>query len=320
MMRQSSAFLPGSSIARSSGSNRPFRPNSLESLVESLNNYVSWLFYPLFVFPSKQKFFLDRRFDDDRRVQQAAGDAKQDAVLRLLSSTLTDNVEQVISRIVMNNIQGHVVPAIAEVTTSSVSRVLGENLNRFVSASVNHELRSVMPEAVNRALLQPELISRLSDSMIQPLTQAVEREFSHSLHTTIIPSFQKLAIETAQKTLVEVERKHNDAINAFEQAQRNDSRKIDQLMATVKQMAETMSTMAKNQADFQEQVRQAQAEYYEHSPQVQAQTQVLEPERTPEQREAEEIENLLRSGKYEDGTIKVSLPPPSTRQTKVFSR
>ena len=225
--------------------------------------------------------------------------------MRLLSSTLTDNVEQVISRIVMTNIQGHVVPAIAEVTTSSVNRVLGENLNRFVPASINHELRSIMPEAVNRALLQPELITRLSDSMISPLTQAVEREFSHSLHTTIIPSFQKQAIETTQKTLVEVERKHNDAIAAFEQAQRNDSRKIDQLTTIVKQMAETMSAMAKNQADFQEQVRQAQAEYYEHSPQVQAQTQVLEPEKTPEQLEAEEIENLLMSGKYEDGTIKV---------------
>lgn len=250
----------------------------------------------------------DRRFDEDRRVQQAAGDAKQDAVLRLLSSTLTDNVEQVISRIVMSNIQGHVVPAIADVTSSSVSRVLSETLNRTLSASIPHELRSIIPEAVNRTLSQPELMSRISDSLVNPLTQAVEREFSHTLHTTVIPAFQKLAVETAQKTVIEVERKHNDTIAALERMRMEDSRKIDQLMATVKQMSETMNSMAKSQADFQDQVRQAQAEYYEHGsqqPQQQQQSQVIEPEKTPEQLEAEEIEELLRSGKYEDGTIKV---------------
>jgi len=250
----------------------------------------------------------DRRFDEDRRVQQAAGDAKQDAVLRLLSSTLTDNVEQVISRIVMSNIQGQVVPAIADVTSSSVSRVLSETLNRTLSASIPHELRSIIPEAVNRTLSQPELMSRISDSLVNPLTQAVEREFSHTLHTTVIPAFQKLAVETAQKTVIEVERKHNDTIAALERMRMEDSRKIDQLMATVKQMSETMNSMAKSQADFQDQVRQAQAEYYEHGsqqPQQQQQSQVIEPEKTPEQLEAEEIEELLRSGKYEDGTIKV---------------
>jgi WD40 repeat protein len=257
---------------------------------------------------------LDRRFDDDRRIQQAAGDAKQDAILRLLSSTLTENVEQVISRIVVNNIQGQVVPAIADVAASAVNRTLGESLNRTLSVSLPAELRAIVPEAINRTLSQPELLSRISDSLTRPLTQAVEREFSHCLHSSMIPAFQKLAVETAQKAVIETERKHGETLAALEQIHRADSRKIDQLMATVQQMAEAMSLMAKKQDEFQEQVRQAQAEYYEHGA-----SQVLEAEKTAEQLEAEEIEELLRSGKYEDGTIKVLRPLPTPDHSNLLT-
>ncbi|KAI5852202.1 hypothetical protein BZA05DRAFT_337241 [Tricharina praecox] len=241
---------------------------------------------------------LYRRFDDDKRIQQAAGDAKQDAILRLLSSTLTDNVDQVISRIVMNNIQTQVVPAIADVTATSINRVLGETLTRSLAVSLPQELRAIVPNAVNQSLAQPDLLNRVTENLSRPLTQVVERELTHCIHNTMVPAFQKLAIETAQKAVTEAERKHNETITALEQMHRNDSRKIDQLMATVQQMAETMNNMAKNQAEFQEQVRQAQVEYYEHG------GQAIEPEKSAEQLEAEEIEDLLRSGKYEDGTIK----------------
>jgi len=241
---------------------------------------------------------LYRRFDDDRRIQQAAGDAKQDAILRLLSSTLSDNVEQVISQIVMTNIQKQVVPAIADVASSSVNRLLGDTLSRSLSTSLPHELRNVVPDAVNRALLQPDLLNRLSESLTHPLIQAVEREFSHNLHATLIPTFQKVAAETAQKAVFESERKQNETITTLQQMHLNDSRKIDQLMSTVKQLSETVSAMAKSQTEFQDQVRQAQADY------SQANAAETTQQKSAEQLEAEEIEELLRSGKYEDGTIK----------------
>jgi len=231
--------------------------------------------------------------------QQADGDAKQATILRLLSSSLTENVEQVISRIVVTNIQEHVVPAISDVTATSVGRALGETLTRSLAASLPQELRATVPNAVSQCLAQPELLNRVSESMSRPLTQVVERELTHCIHSTIVPAIQKLTVDTAQKVIAEAERKHNETIFAMEQMHRNDSRKIDQLMATVQQMVETMNNMAKNQAEFQEQVRQAQVEYYELG------GQAIEPEKSAEQLEAEEIEELLRSGKYEDGTIKV---------------
>jgi hypothetical protein len=200
----------------------------------------------------------------------------------------------------MTNIQAQVVPAIADVASSSVNRLLGDTLSRSLSASLPHELRNIVPDAVNRALLQPDLLKRLSESLTHPLIQAVEREFSHNLHATLIPAFQKVAVDTAQKAALESERKQNETITTLQQMHLSDSRKIDQLMSTVKQLSETVSAMAKSQTEFQDQVRQAQADY------SQANATDTTQQKSAEQLEAEEIEDLLRSGKYEDGTIKVS--------------
>lgn len=278
-------------------------PEILDREVKKFENTVSLELNKVI---SQELEKLYKRFDEDKRIQQAAGDAKQDAILRLLSTTLTENVEKVISQIVMSNIQSQVVPAISNVTATSIDRALGDTMNRTLLASLPRELRSILPEAIGRTLTQPEMLNRISESLSHPLTQAVEREFSHCLHATVIPAFQKLAVETAQKAVIETERKQKETITALEQMHLNDSRKIDQLMATVKQLSETMTIMAKSQADFQEQVQQAQAEYYEQSPQPQPQQQSQEQTmpKSQEQLEAEDIENLLRSGKYEDGTIK----------------
>ncbi|TPR07829.1 hypothetical protein CAN33_0015795 [Aspergillus niger] len=59
---------------------------------------------------------LYQRFDEERRSWDAASAAKQEQVLRLVSSTLSDNVEKNLARIVSRNIQTEVVPALSDLT------------------------------------------------------------------------------------------------------------------------------------------------------------------------------------------------------------
>ncbi|KAL7275188.1 hypothetical protein RUND412_001887 [Rhizina undulata] len=257
---------------------------------------------------------LYRRIDEDRRIQQAAGEAKHEAVLRLLSSTLTDNVEQVISRIVMSNIEGTVVPAIADVATVALDRKLGEALSRSLSVTVPAELRSSVPDIIKRTLSHPELLGKISEAVTKPIAHAVEREFVRTLQNTIIPTFQQMALEAAQKVAIETEQKQNETIAALERLHNADSKKIDQLVAAVKSMSVNITSMARAQQEFQEQVQRAQAEYvqaYEegNTPEAPAQAPPPPPPpppppKTEAELEAEEIENLLRNGRYEDGTIK----------------
>ncbi|TGZ77765.1 hypothetical protein EX30DRAFT_343837 [Ascodesmis nigricans] len=277
---------------------------------------------------------LYRRIDEERKDQQAAGEAKQESILQVLSSTLTDNVEKVIGRLIATNIQNQVVPAISDVTAVHVQRAVVESLGRSLAASIPGELRQCVPDAVNRALSHPDMLNRISDALAHPLSQTIEREFSHAMHTSLIPTFQNLAMETTRKSIAELECSHNDTIARLEHMRMQDAKKIDQLMSTIRHLSDTMSTMVKQQSDFQDQVRQAQEDFFagqsaaavpqraapepishhhhrpsqqypphQHTPR-QYQQPVPPPHKTPEQREAEEIEELLKAGKYEDGTIK----------------
>jgi len=185
-----------------------------------------------------------------------------------------------------------------------------------LSLSLPTELQRVIPDAVRRTMSQPDITSRISESLIAPLTKTVELEFSHTLSTTIVPTFQRLAVDAINKVVVEADQKQNETIRMLEDMHQQDSRKIEQLMSAVQSMSETIagmaksqSDMAKAQADFQDQVRQAQAEYSQSydstaAPTPQQPKPQPKPQKTPEQLEAEEIEGLLRSGRYEDGTIK----------------
>ena len=73
--------------------------------------------------------------------QDAAGAAKQDAVLRLVSSTLTENVEKSLHRIVSGSIEKEVLPAITNTTTKSVEKKLGEALPQQLSSHVHAHMQ-----------------------------------------------------------------------------------------------------------------------------------------------------------------------------------
>jgi phosphoglycolate phosphatase-like HAD superfamily hydrolase len=252
---------------------------------------------------------LYRRIDEDKRIQQAAGDAKQDAILRLLSSTLTDNVEQVIGRIVMTNIQQSVLPAISSVTSAAVERKLGESVSRSLAATLPAELHAIVPEAVKKIFGQPEFMARIGEAISRPLAYSMEQEISKTICRSLLPAFKQLSDETTSKLVADFDRKHNETIQALERVHVQDTQRIDQLTNTVKSLVDVVQAMAKSQAEFQDQVQRAQAEY------VQAYEQTGEPEPapraptpppppTPDQLEAEETERFLRNGRYEEGTIK----------------
>ncbi|PWW72632.1 hypothetical protein C7212DRAFT_224220 [Tuber magnatum] len=252
---------------------------------------------------------LYRRIDEDKRVQQAAGDAKQDAILRLLSSTLTDNVEQVIGRMVMTNIQQSVLPAISGVTSAAIERKLGESVSRSLTATLPAELHSIVPEAMKKIFGQPEFMARIGEAISRPLAYSVEQEISKTICRSLVPTFKQLSDETAGRLIAEFDRKHNETIQTLERVHIQDTRKIEQLTNTVKSLVDVVQAMAKSQAEFQDQVQRAQAEYVqayeqtgESGPAPMAPTPPPPP--TPEQLETEETENFLRNGKYEEGTIK----------------
>ena len=100
---------------------------------------------------------LYKNIQSDRLIQDSSASARQEAVLRLVSSTLNKNVETSMANIVNVQIQQFVLPTITQVTVNAVHASLGDavakTLHHLVSsgteqpASCFYQRRSVKPSA-----------------------------------------------------------------------------------------------------------------------------------------------------------------------------
>lgn len=261
---------------------------------------------------------LYRRIDDDKRVQDAAGSAKQDAMLRLISSTLTGNVDKALARIVEANMKQSVVPAIADVVASSLDRKLSETLSQQLHHTVPIYLKATVPDAVGRSMQAPEMLRILSDQVTNKIAGHVEKEFLSVLHNNISPSFRNLAINVAQKTSSDVESRVREHIQLAELQQRKDAAKIDELTLLVRSLSETVHTMAAAQSEFQQEILKLQSQAAQerqaisiretsrhHQGKSHSSTETPSNSMTPEQAELNAISSMMSERRYEEAVIQV---------------
>lgn len=267
---------------------------------------------------SRELGSLYRRIDDDRRVQDAAGSAKQDAMLRLVSSSLTDNVDKALNRIIQTNIKQSVIPAIADVLSTALDSRLSEALTQNLHHALPALLKLALPEAVSRSLQNPEVLRVLSDQVNSKIAGHVEKEFLSALHNTIAPSFKSLAVNVAQKTSIETETRVREQLRQAELQRQNDSAKIDDLTVAVRGLSETVNTMAAAQSEFQPEILKLQVQAAQerqanliretsrqHQEASQGSTSSAETRLTPEQAELNAISNMMDDQRYEDAIIQV---------------
>jgi hypothetical protein len=194
---------------------------------------------------------LYRRFDDDKRTQAAVADAKQDAMLRLISSTLSDNVEKTLGNIVTANIKKSVLPAISDIAMKAVNDQMGTKLGAHLRSTLPKELQSVLPEVIGKTLRLPEVMKLMSESLAKTVAFRVEEQFASLLKNSITPAFTTLALQAVQQAGNDIQRQATDIIGRLEHERRADSVKIDQLSMLVTGLSETVSTMAAAQSKFQ---------------------------------------------------------------------
>lgn len=260
---------------------------------------------------SRELDSLYQRFSEDKRVQDAAGTAKQDAILRLVSSTLGENVEKALSRIIATNIQQVVIPSITDTTSSLLDKRISEVLTQQLHHAIPPLLKLALPEAVSRGVQNTEVLRMISEQLNGKLTGHVEKEFNSTLHNTIVPAFKHLAVNIAQNSTVETENRVHEHLRRAEAQRRDDAAKIDQLNALVRGLSETVHMMAAAQSDFQQEIlnlqqqaaqdRRGDASSQSHG--HRGSTEKALTRKSPEQEELDMITALMSEGRYEEGTI-----------------
>jgi WD40 repeat protein len=255
-----------------------------------------------------------KRFDEDKRVLNAANGAKQEAILRLVSSTLTENVEGVMLKMINQSVRDIVLPQVLASTTSTLEKAVSSNLKAVLPAYLAKEI----PDSVIRALKSPQMMQSLSEPISKKLREGLNASLPASIQpmvtasvgTVMTPAFADLS--TLVKTQV------GDQLREANEQRLADSTRISKLTETVGLLTETIQTMAASQAELQEgflklqqllsqqtqllSQQSSQGSVVERSPQTNRSPEKL-PQKTPEQLEAESITRLMSEGNYEQGTM-----------------
>ncbi|GIK02585.1 hypothetical protein Aspvir_006641 [Aspergillus viridinutans] len=257
---------------------------------------------------------LYSRFDEERRNWDAASAAKQDQVLRLVSSTLSDNVEKNLARIVSSNIQSEVVPALTELTSAAVGKQLDQVISQHLGSVVPREVRQALPDAVARSVKQPEVMKVISDTVGQKIASHLESEMSRALHNSITPAFKSLALQAAEQIGSDMQKQLQVQMKQYEIQRHNDAAKIDQLTTLVRGLSDTVASMAAAQTNFQNEIlrlnrvlsAKQQDEESRSSQQASSTGRAAAPSeaRTAEDLELAEIAQLMSEGRYEEGSVK----------------
>lgn len=270
---------------------------------------------------------LYRRFDEDRRAWDAASAAKQDQILRLVSSTLSDNVEKNLARIVSSSIDTEVVPTIVNTTSAALNKLVNDVVSNQLTQTISSEVRTVLEDSVSRTVqqLQPEVINTISDAVSKKLAPHLETNISKVLQSTITPVLKNTALRV-EKMGQEIEKQLQAQLKQFEIQRQNDSFKVDQLTTLVRGLSDTVASMAAAQTGYQteilrlnrrltsrqieeenrrvSQVQQPQSQSQPQQPQQAGYPATPSPPRTVEEIELADITQLMHEGRYEEGSVK----------------
>ena len=197
---------------------------------------------------------LYHKINEDTRIQQAAGDAKLEAVLRLVSSTLTENVESCLARMVLQGINQSVIPTIKSVTATSLERNVSASLKEQFRQVLPRELMKVLPDSISHALQRPETSRAMAELITDRISTRLENEVTAAVAAVLSPMLKRFTHETAETMAVQMERRVAHQINRVEDGRQRDSAKIDDLQELVRSLTQTVSRMAEVQTEFQQEI------------------------------------------------------------------
>lgn len=279
----------------------------------------------------KELNLLHRNIQNDRNVQDSAAAARHEAVLRLVSSSLSTNIEKSLSRIISAQIQQVVVPAISSITLQAVTSQVGEAVARILHQIIPHELSTQLPVAINGALQSPQTARTISENITLTVGPVIESQISDHFPQSISSSLRNVITATAEKTASDVESRLNNYLSQLEEDRRSNDLKVEQTRQLVQGMAETLQTMSDSQVAFQGQIlkerrstshsdgplapdTKSQVSTARRSPSVSSR---VSRDRKAKDTELDEIAQLMDEGRYEEGSVKWL---QSAQPTELFDR
>ena len=262
---------------------------------------------------------LHRRIDSDIKVQNKASEEKQRALLTVVSDTLTTNVQKSMNDMILECIHKEVIPAISNVTKKSVD----ESVPKVVMEQLQNTLPPLLRQTLLETMSESFKTSGFSDAVATQtntnITSFIENDFTSTLHNTIVPQFQSFAASMTERSSSEIDQQLREHFHQAELKHRGDNIKMDQLTKLVRELSETVRTMATAQSDFQKEIlklqekaaqerqvasiREASRQQQEASRSESRATERRMNQLSPAQAELDTIASLMQEQRYEEACI-----------------
>ncbi|KAF3311207.1 hypothetical protein TWF173_008507 [Orbilia oligospora] len=279
-------------------------PELLEREVKKIEEAVNTSFTQAL---SKEIGNLYRKFDDDRRVQQAASDAKQEAVLRVVSNTLTTGLETTVEKILVSNLGRLAI---------DIKSALVENIPAALSDSIIRHMEATVPKTVEKALASKAVLGNVAENILTPLRQDTDQAARDNLQQSL-QAFEVIGDNISKVFSNQLSKQSSQALKEARRVHEEDQQKIAQLTSTVAEMAKTISTLESTTARMIEMQQQLLANQEKLAAAAAAAAAVavtagatnpsIPPTPMTAKSEIElvgdDIENLIRRGDLENGML-----------------
>ncbi|KAF8630365.1 hypothetical protein AX15_002929 [Amanita polypyramis BW_CC] len=160
---------------------------------DSLHNRISRLL-------NKEMDKQHQRFEEARAHEQAEDFARQEKILKLISTELTRNTTRVVEMAVKSEVQASVLPALETITKNEVRAALNDQVGRGLADMITQSL----PIEVEKLLLRSDFSGHFAHNMSSTLTPLIERHVKDAIAKTFIPVYSQQSSAIHQELIREM--------------------------------------------------------------------------------------------------------------------
>ena len=122
-----------------------------------------------------------------RRADQEADFARQETILKLISTELTKNTTRVVEQAIKSEVQNTVLPALEAITKNEIKAALANQ----VAKGITDSLKGALPGELERLLMRSDISTHIARTFTTNVSPLVERQVRESFTKTLIPAYQQ---------------------------------------------------------------------------------------------------------------------------------
>ncbi|KAF0397556.1 WD domain, G-beta repeat-containing protein [Gigaspora margarita] len=132
-----------------------------------------------------------QKIEDERIAHQAAETSRQEAILKIVSQTLSTNTTKLLESTIRNEVQTSVLPTLSKMVTTAVDKHAHKGMVDAVNKNIPAAIEKSVADNVQRVLAKTPVIESIAKGVSKSIRPVIEETFRENFTTVLIPSYQK---------------------------------------------------------------------------------------------------------------------------------